>query len=158
MMAPKKISRCGRNYHLSLPKRWCTRVGLTAGWAVLIIGEIDGRPHTWRRRVVAHALGLHVAVPPVWRRWWELTYGSWVVLLFGDGPELTLQPLSGISPKEWELRGMIELLERLAEARHRVDTARAAGYAEGLATGYSLGIGAGLQIAKALPPKGGPLD
>ena len=150
MMNAKRISRCGRNYHVSLPKRWCARVGVSAGDAVLIRGEIDGTPDTCRARVLACARGLHVTVPRVWRRWWRLRYGSWVVVLLGEGPELTLQSVPGISPKEWEARGWVELLERLEAMERRLEDVRKAGYAEGLATGHNLGLGAGLRMADDL--------
>ncbi len=86
MMNAKRISRCGRNYHVPLPKRWCVCVGLLARKAVVIRGEIDGSVYTCRARVIACARGLHVTVPSVWRRWWRLRYGSWLVVMLGEAP------------------------------------------------------------------------
>jgi len=156
MIETRKISPNGRAYYLQLPKRWCDRVGLTARSPLLIRGEIDGKLYTYEARVVAHGRGVYVAVPHPWRRWWRLTFGSHVVLLLGDGPQLSVQPLEGTSPKEWKRRGMAECTKRLEEAARGVDAARAAGYAEGFAVGYGRGLSDGLRMARDVPREDPP--
>lgn len=155
MIETKRVSRCGRAYHLSLPKRWCARVGLTAHSLIVIRGEIEGRVYTWKREAVHCSGGLHVSVPPEWRRWWGLTYGSPVVLPLGEGPEIRLDTVPGTSEKWLEERGMVEVVERLRQMEQRQHETYWSGFAEGYNRGYCVGLGQHLRICKGRsePPR-----
>lgn len=145
MLRPKRISRCARAYHLSLPKRWCQRVGIAAGAAVVIRGEIEGRALTWERRAVGCARGLHVALPPDWRRAEGLTWGDPVLLLEEEPAGLRLQVIEGLSEKELSRRGQVVALLRITQAREDLQAAREASYAQGLFAGHTQGYVQGLR-------------